>query len=105
MREKKWKIGKYKKLREKKCGNLAKKSFDKNGPFFSNNFSPDFPLFFLRKTGKAGKAGNTFKVWKFNRGQNIWNASHFNIWEKNGKNGNTKKLRKKMWKFKQNVYR
>ena len=78
MREKKWKIGKYKKLREKKCGNLAKKSFDKNGPFFSNNFSPDFPLFFPRKTGKAG---NISIVWKLNRGQHIW------------------KKKKKIWKY------
>ena len=41
-----------------------------------------FPRIFLfcpRKTGKAGKTGNISKVWKFNRGQSIWKASHCHI--------------------------
>ena len=36
-------------------------------------FFPNFPLFFKKKTGKTG---NISKVWKFNRGQNTWKASH-----------------------------
>ena len=30
-----------------------------------------FPLFFPKETGKTR---NIFKLWKLNRGQNIWNA-------------------------------
>ena len=46
-------------------------------------FPQNFPLFFFpRKTGKARKTGNISKVWKFNRGQNTWKASHSNIWKK-----------------------
>ena len=37
---------------------------------------------FSRET-EAGKTGNTFsKVWKINRGKNVWKASHSNIWKK-----------------------
>ena len=52
------------------------------------NFSP---LFFQQKllTGKAGKTGNISKVWKFNRGKNIWKASYSNIRKK--KSGNLDK--------------
>ena len=42
---------------------------------------------------KAGKTGNIFKVWKFNRGPNIWKASHSNIWEKILENVEIQKLR------------
>ena len=35
---------------------------------------------FRRKRGKAGKTGNISKVWIFNRGQNIWKASHSKFW-------------------------
>ena len=59
------------------------------GPFLSSNFSTKFPLFFPRKTGKAGKTGNISKVWKFNRGKNIWKASYSNIRKK--KSGNLDK--------------
>ena len=51
-----------------------------------------FPRIFLfcpRKTGKAGKTGNISKVWKFNRGKNIWKASYSNIRKK--KSGNLDK--------------
>ena len=56
--------------------------------------SPNFSSFFSKKNGKsrkAGKTGNISKVWKFNRGQNIWKASHSNVWEKKMESfGNTK---------------
>ena len=63
-------------------------------------FSKIFLSFLPRKTGKAEKTGSIFsKVWKFNRGQNVWKASHSNIWkkkkEKKGKHGNTKTCAKK----------
>ena len=83
------------------------KAWRKLGPFLSNDFFfADSPLF-ARKTGKAGKTENGSKVWKFNRGQNIWNASHSNIWkEKIGQYGNTKFARKLiMWKFGRKVVR
>ena len=46
------------------------------GPSYRTPLLQIFLLFFPRKIGKAGKTGNISKVWKFNRGQNIWNASH-----------------------------
>ena len=58
---------------------------------------PDFlPLFFFVR-----KTGNISKVWKLNRRQNIWNASHSNIWKKEKrKYANTKIcVSKKIWKF------
>ena len=61
------------------------------GPSTSRLFFQISLSFFPRETGKAGKTGNISKIWKFNRGQNIWKASHFNIWKKKGQHGNTKK--------------
>ena len=37
-------------------------------------------------TRKSGKAGNISKIWKFDRGQSVWKASHSNILKKNWKN-------------------
>ena len=57
-------------------------------------------LFFPRKTE------NIAKVWKFDRGQNIWKASRSNIWRKNLENMEIQKLaQKKNWKFRQKVLR
>ena len=39
--------------------------------FFFSFFLPDYLFFFPIKTGKTG---NIFKLWKLNRGKNIWNA-------------------------------
>ena len=52
-------------------------------------------FFFPRKTGKAGKAGNISEGCKFNRGQNIWNASHSNIWKNKWKLWKCKNCKKK----------
>ena len=66
-----------------------------------------FPNFFLIKKNRKNR--NISKVWKFKRGQNIWKASHSNIWKKKEeKYGNTK-LREKytsyiiLWKFREKV--
>ena len=56
---------------------------------------PLFPLFFPRKTGKAGKTGNISKVWEFNRGQSVWKASHSNIWMKKLENMKIQKIARK----------
>ena len=53
-------------------------------------FSKFFFFCFPRKTGKSRRTGNIFKVYRLNRGQRIWKASHSNIWGKKKKNGNTK---------------
>ena len=42
-------------------------------------FSKVSSCFFQDKLEKAGKKKNISKVKEFNRGQNIWKASHFNI--------------------------
>ena len=50
------------------------------GRSYRTTFFPDFPLFFPRKTGNAGKTAKKAKVRKLTEGgQNIWNASHSNI--------------------------
>ena len=48
-------------------------------------FFLDF-IFFFPKNKKSRRNRNRSKVWKFNRGQNIWNASHSNIWKKKKEN-------------------
>ena len=63
---------------------------------FIDQLFSTFSFFFLQeKTGKAGKTANFFKVWKFNRGENIGKASHYNIWGKKRKLWKHKKLREK----------
>ena len=58
-------------------------------------FFPNFLFFFQEKQETFPKL-NISKVWKFNRGQNIWKASHSNFWGKKiGKYGNTEIARKK----------
>ena len=54
---------------------------------------PRFSSFFPRKTGTIGSIA---KVWKFNRGETVWNASHSSIFvEKNWQIWKYKKLRGK----------
>ena len=68
-------------------------------------FFPNFLFFFQEKQETFPKL-NISKVWKFNRGQNIWKASHSNFWEKKMENMEIQKLReKKIWKFGQKVLR
>ena len=69
----------------------------------STNLFPDFLRFFPKKNRKSG---NISKVGKFNRGQNVWNASHSNIWKKKMENMEIPKVaRKKKWKFRQKFLR
>ena len=64
-------------------------------------FSHIFRFFFSRKTGKSGTTGNISEVWKFNKGQIFWKASHSNIWGKKMENMETQKIaRQKTLKFK-----
>ena len=59
------------------------------GRSYRTTFSQIFLFFF------PGKTGNISKVWKFNWGWNIWNASHSNIWKKKMKIRKYKNLREK----------
>lgn len=73
---------KRKKRAKKRAKLLAKDaSYDTRllTPFSSNNFSPRFCTSFSQKTGKAGKTGKISHLWKFTRGQNIWNASRSRV--------------------------
>ena len=54
-------------------------------------------LSFQEKQEKQEKQENISRVWKFDTGQNIWKASHSNIWGK-------KKENMEIQKIAQNIY-
>ena len=101
--EKKWKIWKYKKLREKTPGNLDKKSLDKNVPFLSSNFFANFPLFFQEKQEKMEKQEKIPKFGNLTEGK-IFGWLRIPKFGKKMENMEIQNIaRKKIWKFRQKI--
>ena len=73
---------------------IWKKKSSTYGRYYQTTFPPNFSSFFPKQE-KQEKTGNVSKVWKLNWGQNVWNASHSNIWKKKWKIWKYKKLREK----------